>query len=607
MPIAQKRWLVTMLAFSIALSAFGLWLGNQFTPVRQIENWLTDLRVASFEVDKASLDIAVVMITITEDTLAKLQYRSPIDRAFLAETLAILDKANPRAVGLDVLLDQATEPSKDAILKRQLANMKAPLFVAWAGPDEGLTNKQSEFLDQFVPPHQRAIVNLIRDDGDGVVRQVKQTQPGETPSLSKALSGMESTKDAIYWVRKVNDTAEPAFPRYPADQLSLIPKQWLTDKLVLVGADLPTRDRHRTALNSLLGLKQGMRSGVEIHAQAVVNQLNGLGMNHLPLFAQAGVLWVLAFVGLLVGRGLSRAGWLLPMLLGITAGLIAIDQAMIAHWQTHMWLAVPVVITMLAMATGIGLSSRQHRAEKQFIKKAMSHYVAPEIVSDLQKNPERLSLGGKRQPLSMIFTDIEGFTALSESVPAELLVSHLNTYLDGVSQQITKHGGIVDKFIGDAVVALFNTPLPQPDHAAKAVTCALAIDAFSQSFQQKAKEAGLAWGETRIGVHSDDVIVGNMGGLQRFDYTAIGDGMNTAARLEGANKYLGTRICVSENTVSQLSPAQVESLGLRAVRKVKMQGKQNTVLVYTVDTANSDTTSGDTTPPIEDVLILGGK
>ena len=160
--------------------------------------------------------------------------------------------------------------------------------------------------------------------------------------------------------------------------------------------------------------------------------------------------------------------------------------------------------------------------------------------------------------MTFLFTDLEGFTFYTESVAPALLVSTLNDYLDGVCAIAMDHGGTIDKIVGDAVHVMFNAPLDQLDHAARAVRCGLAIDAFAQRFAAdpaRLAAAGRVFGVTRIGINTGRAVVGNFGGRRRFDYTAHGDAINTAARLEAANKMLGTRICVARATVDAVGDA----------------------------------------------------
>jgi class 3 adenylate cyclase len=177
--------------------------------------------------------------------------------------------------------------------------------------------------------------------------------------------------------------------------------------------------------------------------------------------------------------------------------------------------------------------------------------------------------------VTYVFTDIAGFTTLAESTEPEVMSRLLNSYLDGLCGLFLEHGATIDKLIGDAVVGFFGAPIEQPDHAERAVGLVLAVDAFSQSFRQAQTLNGLALGITRIGAHTGPAIIGNFGGKKFFDYTGLGDTVNTAARLEGANKVFGTRVCVS-GPVAALSPAY----RFRPIASVVLKGKLEAVDVF---------------------------
>ena len=178
----------------------------------------------------------------------------------------------------------------------------------------------------------------------------------------------------------------------------------------------------------------------------------------------------------------------------------------------------------------------------------MARYVSPKLVEQMVEDPARLSLQGERRLMTYLFSDIENFTTMSEKLDSSDLALLVNAYLDGMTDIVLKHDGMVDKFIGDAVFAIFNAPLDLPDHAQKAVQCMLALDRFTESFRKEQRERGFPLGPTRIGVHTGVAVVGNFGSQARFTYTAQGDAVNTASRLEGINKYFGTRLCVSDAT-----------------------------------------------------------
>jgi adenylate cyclase len=186
---------------------------------------------------------------------------------------------------------------------------------------------------------------------------------------------------------------------------------------------------------------------------------------------------------------------------------------------------------------------RQATAERAYA--SLSRYFSPNLAQRLAGDTDAVDLEGQRREIATLFTDIASFTALVETLEPNVLGPLLNEYLSGMTDIVFANDGTVAKIVGDALHILFGAPGEQPDHAARAVACALALDEFAESFSERWQKKGIAFGVTRIGVHAGPAIVGNFGGGRFFDYTAYGDTINVASRLEIANKQLGTRICVS--------------------------------------------------------------
>jgi adenylate cyclase len=190
---------------------------------------------------------------------------------------------------------------------------------------------------------------------------------------------------------------------------------------------------------------------------------------------------------------------------------------------------------------------------------SLSRYFSPNLAERLAGDDGELT--GQRRDVASLFTDIAGFTALAETLDPAVLGELLNQYLPGMTDIVFHHEGTVAKIVGDALHVLFGAPGEQPDHAARAVACALDLDDFSEDFRARWHSRGVALGPTRIGVHAGPAIVGNFGGARFFDYSAYGDTINIAARLEAANKQLGTRICVSDSASSQVPNFQGRPVG----------------------------------------------
>lgn len=217
-----------------------------------------------------------------------------------------------------------------------------------------------------------------------------------------------------------------------------------------------------------------------------------------------------------------------------------------------------------------------HRlAEAERIRANLTRFFSPNLAYQLVNHPEELAVGGERRELTFVFTDITDFTPLVEASEPALVVALLNEYLDEMTSIVFDYAGTVDKVVGDAVNALFGAPQEQVDHARRAVECALEMDAFAREFAERKRAEGIPFGDTRFGINTGSAIVGNFGGETLFNYTAYGDAVNIAARLEAANKALGTRICVSSETSSQIPGF----LG-RPVASLLVKGKSQAVDVY---------------------------
>lgn len=196
--------------------------------------------------------------------------------------------------------------------------------------------------------------------------------------------------------------------------------------------------------------------------------------------------------------------------------------------------------------------ARERRLAAERSRAALARYFSPNLAAALEAGTAAADLSGDRREITAMFTDVAGFTALVEALPAAAISELLNDYVARLTDVVFRHEGTVAKLMGDGLYVLFGAPFEQADHAARAVACALAIDEAAEDFRRDAGARGFKFGATRIGVHSGVAFVGDIGGGRFFDYTASGDVVNVASRLEGANKALGTRICVSAETVARI-------------------------------------------------------
>lgn len=586
-----KMWrLTTGLLLVAAVTVFSVGGFRSFGPLVSLEGALTDRLSAAARPPAAVQHPGVSVVTINEATLAKLPYRSPIDRGFLADLLEALKGADVKAVAFDILFDQSTEDEKDIRLALAIRDFPAPVIVAWGDERAGMTKDQQVWLSAFIEASgaQPGGAGLLFD-ADGVIRRHQMREPESgVASLPARLTGTEGEgQEIIAWLAPTGK-GKPAFQTLPAHSLVLmakrpaILKRWLSGRVVLIGADLPQQDRHQSSLSADPSLPATI-PGVLIHAHVAAQILDDRHVGRPGEPGGTAIIALAAILGVLIGF-VGIAYW---QQLAASAVFVVLWGAS-ALWQSQQGYVLPIAPVLLAYAAAYGLTAGiealLQRREKAFIRNAFGHYVAPQLVAELSRRPDLLQLGGERRCMSFLFSDIAGFTSMSEKLEPEELTALLNDYLDGMSDIVLANGGTLDKFIGDAVVAIFGAPVDQPNHARQALDCALAMDAFTENFRSEHLDKGL--GVTRIGIHSGEATVGNFGGRRRFDYTAMGDAMNTAARLEGANKAFGTRVAISGDLLESAS-AHGELPPLLKIGAVVLKGREASVDVYTpaLDTA----------------------
>ena len=313
-------------------------------------------------------------------------------------------------------------------------------------------------------------------------------------------------------------------------------------------------------------------AGVAVHATAVEQMLLGHFLER-PAWVEPVELVYTLLLGLVLILLLRRLKALGCLALGALAVAAAAGSSWYAYTE-HRLLIDPVLPSFAALLVYMGgslINFVRTEAERRRVRTAFGHYLAPAVVQQLLDDPDTLRLGGERRETTFLFTDVAGFTSLTEGLEPEVLVRLLNEYLDGICRIVLRHGGTIDKIVGDALHVMFNAPGDQPDHAERAIECALELDEFCHRFAAEQRALGVDFGATRIGINTGETVVGNFGGTTRFDYTAHGDAINTAARLESVNKYFDTRVCVSETTLAHCAYPHHRPIG-RLVLKGKSEG-----------------------------------
>lgn len=370
------------------------------------------------------------------------------------------------------------------------------------------------------------------------------------------------------WVHYSVSTPQRTVPAWKV-LAGQVPQNLLSGHIILIGSSAQ-------GLMDLRFNPFGLIPGVEAHAQALEQALTGHFLVR-PNWARGLEAITIMLGGLLLGlltlrlRALGAAAVWFTLSGGIMGGSW---WAFVEHG-----ILLDAATPFIALAATFIISSLSHHfsseREQAWIKNAFSRYVSPNRVEHLINNHDQLSLGGERKTCSFIFTDLESFTGLIESRDPAQAVALLNDYLDNMIKIIFAHEGTLDRIVGDALAVVFSAPVTQPDHRQRALRCALELDAFANEYSKNQLAKGIPFGKTRIGVHSGEVIVGNFGGSNMFDYRALGDAVNTSARLEAVNKHLGTRMCISE--------AMVEGeviVPMRPIGQLLLKGKQKALAVF---------------------------
>jgi adenylate cyclase len=374
----------------------------------------------------------------------------------------------------------------------------------------------------------------------------------------------------------------PVFTKLPIDLFAIdyggppppeLARQ-IAGRYVLIGGDIKDADDFLTPMSRMSGKAT---KGVAVHAHLLAQALDG---RLLPMPGPS-ALWLLALLVVVAGclsSLLEMKSWKLPAALAVQillfAGLPFLLQA--RHIDTQGLPALGWAVGWVLAFAAVGTAARAVGSEeRRFAQSALGKYLPPDVAALILKEPERLSLRGEKRRIFALFSDLEGFTKLSHAVTPEQLSDLLNRYLDLMSETVLRHGGTIDKFVGDAVVAFWGAPIARDDDGERAVRAAIAMYEAGEAFRRSAGPDIPPIGCTRVGLHRGEAVVGNFGGKGRIQYTALGDGMNTAARLESANKLLHSTILVSQEAREQSGLDLFRPLG-----RVVLSGRATPIEVW---------------------------
>jgi adenylate cyclase len=584
------RVVVVFAAVTLVVTGAAIVAAHKIAILSQLERIVQDIRIAAL-LPPAPQDPNVVIVAITEDTLKLFPYRSPVDRAFLAKLLTSLEAKKPRAIGLDVLFDQATEPAKDALLTETMAQLKTPLLVSYSDNKQVVDPAQLKYLNAFVPPALRARAEFSVDPVDGTVRWIfpgaKGVDGRYVSGLARALAaraGVETppVAEEIVWHGRP-DRATPPFKIYPAQIVPLLPTAWFAGKIVLIGEIVSLTDRHRTPFAAVYPGLRGQWPGVQIHADEVAQLLAGRHSQRLDLFGE--ILLVLFLAALGAGFGLLHRGLTFYLALGAATLAVLWVAGFAATYFTNVMVPLlePSVAFLLALWGTDAITGRQARRQREFIQSAFARYLNPQLVKRLSDDPSMLKLGGEMRELTLMFSDIRSFTTISERFNAQELTHFVNRFMTPMSDAILAAGGTIDKYMGDAIMAFWNAPVDDPAHAEHACRAALAMRSelvrFNATLRAEAEAASRPFMPVRIGigVNTGECCVGNMGTPQRLNYSVLGDEVNVCSRLEGQTKTYGLDIVIGEQTADECAAFAYLELDL-----ILVKGKTRPVRILTL-------------------------
>jgi adenylate cyclase len=574
--IGPARLAVT--ALFLALAVFFARSSWTLPLARDVERVLYDVR-AYRTAPTVDQDDRITMVVYNDQTLIETGRRSPLDRVTLAKALQRLDGLHPKAIGIDILIDQRT-PEDDQLIAA-FRRMKTPTYLAFVSAETNpdfVEYGQEEFLRAFqmaiaggaVKP---ASVLFQPDRADNVLRNWPEQPASLPPLLANSLSPLHPEfrryEGAIRF-RTPTDPERPVFSKLPIQLFTGdIPaeafRSQIEGRFVLIGGDIFDLDQFETPATRTRG---GTMIGLEVHAHMLAQLLDGAIYSSIPGWARLATAILVVAAGAMTSMIDARPWRLGPILLGQLAVLILLPYwAQAKGIDTQQLPVFGWAVGWIVAFAAVGTASRSVTSQQRhFAQSALGKYLPRDVASMIMRDPSQLSLHGEKRQIYALFTDLEGFTKLSHAVEPEMVAFLLNRYLDALSAIVLQHGGTIDKFVGDAVVAFWGAPIARPDDGDRAMAAAVAMYEAGEAFRHNAPEGVPPIGCTRVGLHRGEAIVGNFGGEGRIQYTALGDSMNLAARLEGASKQLKTTVLVSETAAAASTRMQLRPMGRVAVR-----------------------------------------
>jgi adenylate cyclase len=624
-----RRQLIASL-IAVTASGLGFGLANLQTlegVFGEAEYKTVDYRVRSaVRLNPDSSD--VVLVLFDSASIETLPYLTPFPRAVLATLIDGVAQAGAKAIGLDVFLDRrypalSAMDSGDAKLRAAIQRAGNVVLGSqtvgpdtlriFMGPDTFFSNVAAgvgttdlplpsetvrdgvltvETPSGRIPSFALVLYAKATDQAvDSVLARADRTRRLDLPGLPDAYARIESVVQTVPIVFEGPPTkpgrGDGSFTAYPASSITAlvnagVPLPWdLSGKIVLLGSGFDQGDRFRSPFYDLRSEKDGQifswTYGVEVHANALQNLLSGrFGVPLSGMLVWLILLTTTAAIAFTIFWKGVKVGAVLGAVLLITEAISAI--AAFQQWNLIVPMVSPTLAMFFSFVGSTSYVSVVEGKEKRMIKGAFGKYLSPRVVEELMADPSRLGLGGEKRHISMLFSDLAGFTSMSEVLEPEMLVKVLNEYLHEMAEIVKAEGGMVDKYIGDAIFAIYGAPNALPDHAARACRTAVRMQSRLAELNGvwRAKDPNWPKLSVRIGINTGNPVVGNIGGEEKIEYTALGDSVNLAARLEPACKAYGVGTMIAQATREEAGDTiQVRELDLLAV-----YGKKEPIRVF---------------------------
>lgn len=580
----------------------------------------------------------IIIVALDEQTIASLPQKLPYPRTYYARLIDNLTAAGARLIVFDLEFTEPSvnNPGDDLFLARAAQRSGRVIFAGKVVFDWAKNQILNTYLSKPIPPllannPDWGIVN-IPEDTDGFIRQYLLYQEFNHQkylplavraylrlATGKAVLDHAAKIDALrlagrklppnpflinfrgpagtyptYSIANVLDDASFRLNEVEDTDIFEQHLQWGTfkNKIVFVGATVEElQDNKFTPFFSSRGVKRKM-PGVEVHANALSTLLAGDFITRMPYWAEIVMIVLVSFLTMLIVVP-TRA--LFGVIFGILEILALFVFSLLFFSTKQLWMPLVGPITAIVVSY-IGNSAQLivfERRERRFVRKVFSQYVSKSVVDAMLAKGEMPKFGGEKRELTILFSDVRSFTTYCEKHAPEVVVQRLNEYLTEMVEIVFRNAGTLDKFVGDAVMALYGAPHYYANHAEKACITACEMIANLRAIQKRWSANAQDYFQIGIGINTGAVIVGNLGSQQKFDYTVIGDEVNLAARLEGANKQYWTSIIISESTYAKVkNKARVRELDL-----VRVKGKKKPVKIYELCSMNS-------LPEIEQDLLI---